>query len=361
MSAPVTPELSVQQFVEKAGSREAFTKALRRAEQIGGTRWLDDQTCQVRLELPGADVVNALVQIAESRPAEAALPADVLRKRVDHLRDMTFAATGMSTSAVDRLRPPPDRIEWRDVPDDALRAAVTQARRSAALQVLQSVESVALPGERDVRVANLLGDQKVRSALEGWLMNRPVTSVDFQPDLEVRVAVAADGESFWEQLVGAVGDRNDLPFPRDERARGELRDEVLRRVEPTVGRAVAKSKGGATARQGEAVDIPRDPPRWVFERVDARGAARPVDGRLKTARAAEAAARDRLRGQVEELQLSRKLTLGEAARRDPRVREAIDRAVQRARPRKVNYLSDGGAEVTFTLDLRDLWYELESR
>ena len=86
-----------------------------------------------------------------------------------------------------------------------------------------------------------------------------------------------------------------------------------------------------------------------------------MDGRLKTARAAETAARDRLRGRVEELQLSRQLTLGEAARRDPRVRGAIDRAVGRARPRKVNYLSDGSAEVTFTLDLRDVWYEIEGR
>ena len=162
LSAPVTPELTVQQFVEQTGSRESFTKALRRAEQIGGTRWLDDQTCQVRLELPGSDVADALVQIAESKSGAAGLPVDVLRKRVDHLREMTFAATGMSTGAVDRLRPPPDRVEWRDVPDDAVRAAVSEARCSAAGQVLQSVEDVKLPGEPDARLGNSLNDQKVR-------------------------------------------------------------------------------------------------------------------------------------------------------------------------------------------------------
>ena len=361
LSAPVTPELSVEQFVEKTGSREAFAKSLRRAEQIGGTRWLpDDQTCQIRLELHGSDVADTIVQIAQAKPGAIDVPVDVLEKRVERLRDMTFAATGVSTGAIDRLRPPADRGAWRGVPEAALRAAVDEARRSAAGQVLQSVEGIAIPGERDTRVAKLLADQKVHDALQGWLMNRPVTSVDFKPDLEVRVGVAADGEAFWEQLTAAVGDRKDLPLPSDEKLRAELRDQILRHVEPAVGRATAKAGGGPAPQAAQALEIPRDPPQWVFRPVDARGVARPVDGRLKTARAAESAGRDRLRAQIESLQLSRKLTLGEAARRDSRVRDAIDRAVEGARYRKVNYLADGSAEVTFTLDLRDLWSDLEA-
>jgi hypothetical protein len=368
LTAPVTPELDVRTFVERTRSRDALSRAVRRAEQIGGTRWLDDQTCQVRMELPGAVVADTLVGIAETYPREAGLPAEVLRRRVDGLRELTFAATGMSTGAVDRLRPDPDQPAWRGVPDGAVQAAVADARRHAAAQVLEGVESIEVPGSTDkVRLGQVIADRKVRDALEGWLMTQPVTSVVFQPDLEVRVSVAMDGESFWDQLAAVAGDRKDLAFPPPGDARDALRLTVVREVRPTIGRARVRGDGGATTIPAavqqvvDPVDIPADPPRWIVEQVDARGASRAVDGRLKTARAAENVARDRLREQVEGLPLSRKLTLGDAAQRDPRVRTAIDRAVGRARPRKVNYLSDGGAEVTFTLELREVWYQLEDR
>ena len=364
LAALVTPDLTVEQFIRRTDSRDALARTLRRAEQIGGTRWLDDQTCQVRMELPGSAVADALVHIAEANPAEAGLPVEVLRRRVHGLREMSFGATGMSTGAVDRLRPDPEQPAWRSVPDRAVQAGVSDARRSAARQVLENVEDVEIPAAPDkARLGQVLADQKVREALNGWLMNQPVTSVLFQPDLEVRVAVAVDGESFWDQLTAAVGDRSDVPFPRGAAARDALRRAVLRRVEPTVGRAQVLPNGATTVPLAAAavVDIPADPPRWVAEQVDARGVSPAIDGRLKTARAAENLARDRLRERVEELPLSRKLTLGEAARRDRRVRTAIDGAVNRARPRKINYLSDGGAEVTFSLDLREVWYRLEAR
>lgn len=373
LHAAVTPDLTVEQFIVRTDARQALARTLRRAEQIGGTRWLDDQTCQVRMELPGGEIADALVQIAEAKPGEAGLPATVLRRRVERLREQTFAATGISTSAVDRLRPDPDQPAWRGIPDAAVQAAVSDARRNAARQVLDVVETIEIPApgaaaaagtEDKPRLGQVLADQKIRDALNGWLMNRPVTSVSFQPDLEVRVGVAVDGESFWDEMVTAAGDRSDVPFPRDREARDALRRAVLRQVEPTVGRAQVAPSGVkvaavATQESGNApVDIPAEPPRWVGEQVDARATSRPVDGRLMTARAAENIARGRLRERLEQLPLSRNMTLGEAARRDDRVRLAIDRRVKGARPRKVNYLADGGAEVTFTLDLRDVWYDL---
>ena len=356
LAASVTPGVSVEQFLQKTRSRDAFDKTLRQAEQIGGPRWLDDKTCQVRLELPGGDVAEALVAIAQDHPGEAGLPADVLRDRLDRsLRDTTFAATGISTCASERLRPPPGQVAWRGVPEAAVKAAVKDARRDAARRVLDELRSA------DPRLDKALADEKVRGDLEAWVMSRPVTSVDFRDDLEVRVAVATGGDAVWRQLLAAVGERKDLDFPNDERAQGEIRNAVVRGVDATVtGRAVAKTNGGGAAVNPRAtVAVPREPPGWVTDQVDARGSSRAVNGRLKTARAAERDARDKLRERIEALSLSRNLTLGDAARRDDRVRDAIDRAIDRARPRKVNYRSDGGAEVSFTLDLRDLWYDLE--
>lgn len=362
LSAPVTPDISVEEFVWKTDSADKLAKALRRAEQIGGTRWLDDQTCQVRLELPGSEVAEALIEIAAADEGAAGLTADVLRTRVAGLREMTFAATGMSTNAIDRLRPPGDQVEWRGVPEAVIRTAVNDARRSAAQQVLESVQGIRLLGDAG-SADPVFADRKVHDALEGWLMNRPVTSVEFGDDLEVRVAVAVTGEDFWNELAAAVGDRKDLPFPQDEEGVRALEAEVLRRVEPAVGRARAKDGAAGAARpaEREQIAIPDRPPSWVTRHVNGTGRARPVNGRLKTARAAETAARDDLGRQIAELSLTRKHSLGEAARQDDRVRDAIDRTVRRAKVRKVNYLADGSAEVSFALDLRELWQELDAR
>lgn len=365
LSTPVTADLTVAQFVDKTDSREALVKALRRAELIGGTRWPDDQTCEVRMELSGSELAEALVQIAAANPRAAGLPPDVLRARVAGLRERTFAATGMSTSAIDHLRPALDDEAWRGVADEAVRAAIADARHSAARQVLESVEAIEAPG--GAALGELFEDQQVRDALEGWAMNRPVTSVQFQPELEVRVTIAATGEDFWNELVAAVDDREDLPFPGDEEARRELRARVLRRVEPAVGRARAKGEldggGGGAQPASDAASIPADPPRWVVRHADAKGAASPPvagNSRLKTARAAEKAARRELSRQIDGLPLSRDLTLGDAARRDGRLRDAIVRTLRRAKVSKVNYLAGGSAEVSISLDLRELWYELDT-
>src|SRR4051812_36409997 len=65
--ASMTPDMTVEQFIQRTDSRDALDKAIRRAEQIGGTRRLDDQTCQVRLQLPGTEVADAIVQVAEAK------------------------------------------------------------------------------------------------------------------------------------------------------------------------------------------------------------------------------------------------------------------------------------------------------
>jgi hypothetical protein len=351
-AAQIAPSLTVGQFLEKTKSDDDLTEVLREAEKIGGTRWLDDKTCQVRLELPGGDVADALIAIAAAHPREAGIPADVLRDRVDRLRETTFAATGISTCALEGLRPPPGNIAWQNVSEKATRAALKEARRDAVAQVIDALRAPQL------KLEQALADEKFRSAVESWLLSRPVTSTDFQDDLEVRVTMAVDRDSLWEAIVDAAKDRKDITIQPDENARRVILDKISSSV---IGSAVAKADGSAPATVHASVAIPSQPPRWVIEQVDAKGASRAVNGRLKTARAAENAGRDKLRGKIEELSLSRNLTLGDAAKRDPRVKAAIDRAVEHARPRKVNYLSDGGAEVSFTLDLRDLWYELEDR
>ena len=189
LAASVTADVTVEEFIRRTDGHDELALTLKRAEQIGGTRWVDDQTCEVKMELRGSELADALVEIAADHPREAGMPPNILRKRVADLSEQTFGASGMSTRAVDRLRPDRDDEAWRGVPAEAVRAAVNEARRSAARQILDSVADLPMPGAGDT-LGKLFNDQQVRDALEGWAMNRPVTSVEFQPDLEVRVRVA---------------------------------------------------------------------------------------------------------------------------------------------------------------------------
>src|SRR3954466_157910 len=63
----LAPNLTVADFLDRTGAAGELTNTLRRAEQIGGPRWLDDQTCQVKLAIPGDRVAQALRDIATSR------------------------------------------------------------------------------------------------------------------------------------------------------------------------------------------------------------------------------------------------------------------------------------------------------
>ena len=47
--------LTVQDLLDKTRTTKKFMQTLRRAQQIGGPRWLDPQTCQVRLEIGVSD------------------------------------------------------------------------------------------------------------------------------------------------------------------------------------------------------------------------------------------------------------------------------------------------------------------
>src|SRR6266545_774717 len=59
-------DLTVGQLVNQLQAQEQLNNILSRAQQIGGTRWLDDQTCQVRLELAGNSVSAELKRLVSS-------------------------------------------------------------------------------------------------------------------------------------------------------------------------------------------------------------------------------------------------------------------------------------------------------
>ncbi len=67
LAASITPDLSVHEFIDRTDSHALLAKTIGRAEQIGGTRWLDDKTCQVRMELPGTAIADLLGDVANTK------------------------------------------------------------------------------------------------------------------------------------------------------------------------------------------------------------------------------------------------------------------------------------------------------
>lgn len=104
--------------------------------------------------------------------------------------------------------------------------------------------------------------------------------------------------------------------------------------------------------------VPQQAPGWVNNTVSAEAWVRSAGSPLLTARAAEKQALQSLRERVGALVLSYSTTLDEAARQEPAIGSAIERAMRLARVRQTDYGADGSATVRVELRLRYLWDEL---
>src|SRR4051812_47795684 len=74
--------VTVGDLLNKTNSTDTFVKTLQRAQQIGGPRWIDDQTCQVRLEISGQRVAQALISLAQSNAKKSPLAPELLTGRL---------------------------------------------------------------------------------------------------------------------------------------------------------------------------------------------------------------------------------------------------------------------------------------
>jgi len=358
-------DVTVDQFLARTGGTEQFMNTLREAELLGGPRWLDDQTCQVRVEITGRRVAYALLQIAASNPKKSPVPAEALAVRLGEWERRTFSATGSSTGAaeIEDLRPREEAAAWRGVTDEQRRQAVAAARQDAVRKAIQSVETVKLPG--GTAVGEVLAAPAVRERVEAWLATRPVTGVAFRDDLKVNVQLSAPPAQFLDAIRKAVG------ADADEQAWQAVLREFEQRLNGPLGEAqvgggpnekrpapVANNNNAFPAQGGRgAVALPVLPPAWTNDQLDAEGVAPRTGSKLKDARAAEADARDKLSAQVGALPLGDGLTIAAAADRDPEVGRAVSRALRGARTSRVDYRPDD-VGVRMGLNLRDLWQEL---
>ncbi|MEO6437310.1 MAG: hypothetical protein ABIP55_16325 [Tepidisphaeraceae bacterium] len=354
---PIGAGVTVSDLLRKTNSGKTFDRVLARAQQIGGPRWIDAQTCQVRLEIAGPAVSRALVEIASLNRLESPVPPDVLQGRLKEWDRRTFSATGTSTGAAgaEQVRPIADGLAWSKVEDDARRVAVAGARENAVARVMQTINPISLAGEKTV--GDVLTNKAVAGEVETWLAGRPVTQVEFRDELQVRMTLAVPGDELFDVFRAAAVKVPDSTGPVNDAVWAKAREAFVARLAPMSCRGSARA--GAGKSRPSTVELPRSPPQWIDRHLDAHGTSPARGSHLKAARAAEADATENLRAQLDPLALTAGLTVGDAARQDKQIADAIDRALVGARTTRVEYVDGGGARVTVSLPLRNLWDELQ--
>jgi hypothetical protein len=349
--------MTVQTLLDKTGGGDYLVATLQRSEQIGGTRWTDGgQTCQVRLDISGPRARQALLSIATNK--KSPIDPQLLAVRLQNWDNKTFSAIGTSTGsgALAQLQPDAQQGEaWSRISDQARQQAATAAKQSAAADVETLIKPI--PLGIGTTVADALAHPEVKSAVDSWLASRPVTQVEFRDDLQVRVTLATPPGELFDVVRASAEKQKDLAAAVPPAGWDKARDEFLARI-PATAHGSARAGVGAVPRA--AIHPSGAIPDWADDQVDAEGAGTPCGAPLKAARAAERDAQAQLRTKVESLPLAGPppTTLGALAKQDPRVADAINRSLDKARLSKVRYLPDGGAKVRLTLDLRGVWDEI---
>lgn len=352
LNARISPALTVRQFLEKTQSLGELDQSLQRCQQIGGPRVVDEQTVQVRMEISGTRVASTLVNIAAAFPHLSPVSAGELDQRLTDMKQRTFSGTGTSVSAtrIEGFRPVGVSDAWAGVNDDERIRALAAARADAAQTVLGSIKPIQLTSGRTV--ADALGSPATSQRVTEWLVSRPVTKLRYKDDLEVELTMAAPPQQVMDVVLDAAQVR-----PDDE-ALSRLRNEFSTRTADATGRA--KVGAAAPPERPTAFILPTQPPAWVFQSLDVEAVAARSDSPLRTKSMAERSATESFRAKVGALRLDQNITLEDAMRSDPRLAEAVNRILLRARVHKVEYRADGGVMVRMMIDARELWQELQN-
>jgi len=362
LAATISPAATVQDLVDRAGGRDELLKTLRSAQQVGGPRWLDDQTVQIRIEIDGGRVARTLLDIARKNPTRSPIEPKSLEKDLSSWSERSFAATGLSSSSgeIAQLQAPAADRAWAGVSDQARRDALSAARDHAVERVLDSLGAISLAP--DTTLDQALNVPEVNQAIRGWLASRPVKAVEFQDDLTVRITLATPPDELWQALKSALSQQKQVPLPNNQAGWDMLEGQVTTRLAPAVGVGTVQPQNpGALVKP--RFGLPLQPPGWANQYLDAEATSPAIRGgnQLKTARAAEAMAMAALRRKVDALPLDPNATLAQAQKQDPRIEQAVIRAMKHARPYQVDYDDRGAVTVHVSINLGDLWAHVAGR
>jgi hypothetical protein len=350
---PLTPNLNVGAYLKHVDLVDEFTKLLRQADQLGGPRWIDEYTCQVQLEISAMRVAYVLRQFAAAYPNRSHITVQQIDRGVRGWSQASFSATGTSTSPIALVRIKPGAgAAWERVSDVDRRRALAAANADATNRAMANAGLILLSDHKTI--ADSYEIPEVNTAIRSWLGHRPVTDVRFRDDLQVEVSLGVDERDFFNIIRNALDQQKVIALPKQPEDWRRIERDFSSRFQQPVGRAGVERP----VPKAPPVALPDRPPEWVEDQINVQGTATGVGPKLKTARQAEAEAIATLRGRIDELKIDKDLTVAAAAKRDPRIAEAISRAIKQSRIYKTEYRADGSVVIHIAANLRDLWEEM---
>jgi len=349
-------EWTVESFLAKiASADDVMDNIAGQASQIGGPRWLDESTCQVRLELPGEVVARTLVQQADDAPDSSPIPAEALRRQLELWDSRTFSATGTSTTAAliaQFARPDDENEPWKNVSSKDRQQAVEQATQNAIARTLDDALDERVNDQVNVRM--LLTNAKALESVKAWSNRLPVSRVEFSDDRSVTVTLAVDRQGLAKLIRQLADDGSHAARDWD----------TMTTCVTSASAFVAGTASASVTEHGivrDSARLPARPPRWARQTLESVGISTTTASRLRNTSNARQAAMEQLRQQVDALEIAPGVTIGGAARTDPRIAESVDRLIDQARSTRVAYNPDGSISVRASVDLQDLWDELKPR
>ena len=354
----LTRSLTAGDWVDRCDAAAALNALLQDAKPIGGPRWIDDRTCQIRLQLPAVPVAVLLEQLAVDHPNESPVSADMLRRRLRYWDRLTFFAVGSSTvaDAVAQARPVAALGTWADVGDDTRRQVLADARLDAVVHLTADLAPIPLPPS-PLHLSDALGREPIRDRLGKLLSHEAVTHVSFLDNLHAQVTLAPGPRSLVADVFQALDadpawlSPTSVDWPRVEQF-------VTARIadgRPWVAVGDAAAPVSSTASTQPLLSVSPD---WIDRQLFAEsvagghGISAPP---LRLARTAQAAALDKIRAQLLALPLNGRGTVGDAARSAVGVDAAVDRSMRCVHVSNVECRADGSVRVQATLNLRDVW------
>jgi hypothetical protein len=278
--------------------------------------------------------------------------------------ERSFSATGAATSRLpavrvrgsDRIGQP--RGGWQEISQQARDQAVAAAKMDAARRSISSIKPITLTPRSTV--GDALAVKGVGDKMQDWFVSQAPARVELTDDMEAVVELEGTPADSFATFHDLAMKQKEVSLPADEREWDRVRDDFERRMVAPTGRAVVPvgGAGEAVVAAPKPLALPSHTPAWAHRRLEATGSGMTRGSKLMAAREGEGAAEAKLRRQIEDLELTPTQTVGQAAKADPRVERAINRALARTRIAKADYHADSSAEVSVYLDLGDFWQEL---
>jgi hypothetical protein len=315
---------------------------------------VDDNTCQIRVELNSSKIAAMLTAIANDPARHSPLSSSAIKTKLARWTQLKFCAAGSSAGgqSIELARPGDASGKWVGIGETVRKAAVARAHADAIAQLLYRMNPIVLSGETHAKDA--LAQPMIADQLTAWLDRQPVTKIEFLDDLNVTVTISIAPQSLTNAFKSSL--RHDPIFSHNLHVDW---DQVC-----TAMTALPASVAGTASAAPEVPTtlpltiLPLQPPDWIDQNLEADATATGTGSRLKIGHTAEARAVEKIRDKFLALHIDARTTLEDAARKDPQLNHAIDRSLLAAHTAHVEYLSDGSVKVRVSLDLREAWDEL---